>query len=231
MSDDPTITGEDGDFTAAEYVLGVLDAARRREAEQRLSRDPAFAAEVAFWEERFGALTRDVRPIPPPPSVWDLIETAIAPRRERASLWDSIGFWRWSAIGSAALAAACLAALVYVETVRAPSPPLVAKLEAGGRADFVAAVDAGRSTITIVPAALTDVQQRALELWLIAPGDQPRSLGLIEPGRPVRISVPRALAGRIGAESALAVSIEPPGGSPTGLPTGPVIASGKFVNL
>jgi anti-sigma-K factor RskA len=33
------------------------------------------------------------------------------------------------------------------------------------------------------------------------------------------------------ADATLAVSLEPPGGSPTGLPTGPVIANGKLANL
>jgi anti-sigma-K factor RskA len=43
--------------------------------------------------------------------------------------------------------------------------------------------------------------------------------------------VPAALKDRLSATAALAVSLEPPGGSPTGLPTGPVIASGKLTKL
>jgi anti-sigma-K factor RskA len=43
--------------------------------------------------------------------------------------------------------------------------------------------------------------------------------------------VPPALADRVTPDAALAVSLEPPGGSPTGQPTGPVIASGKLANL
>jgi anti-sigma-K factor RskA len=35
----------------------------------------------------------------------------------------------------------------------------------------------------------------------------------------------------LGPDATLAVSLEPPGGSPTGQPTGPVIASGKLTNL
>ena len=118
--------------------------------------------------------------------------------------------------------------VVYVAVVSPARAPLVATLQAEGRPGFVAAIEPGHNTITIVPAALTAVEQRALELWLIAPGEQPRSLGLIEAGKPVRINVPADLAGRVRADAALAVSIEPPGGSPTGLPTGPVIASGKL---
>lgn len=83
----------------------------------------------------------------------------------------------------------------------------------------------------VVPASVTDLNQRVLELWIIAPGDRPRSLGLIEPGRPVHIHVPPTLMPHFSTAATLAVSLEPPGGSPTGLPTGPVIANGKLTNL
>lgn len=230
MTDDRTIAGEDGQSLAAEYVLGVLDAGKRREAERLLQQDPAFAAEVTFWEERLGGLANEVAPVTPPAQVWDRIDAALTPRQQPANLWNSLLFWRWSAIASAALAAASLA-VVYVAVVPPPRQALVARLDASGQPGFVAAIDPGRNTITIVPASLTNVDQRALELWLIAPGDQPRSLGLIEAGRPARVNVPAALAGKVGADAALAVSVEPPGGSPTGLPTGPVIASGKLIIL
>ena len=230
MSDDPTITGGDGHSLAAEYVLGVLDAAGRRAAERQLAQDPAFAAEVAFWEARLGGLANEVKPVAPPAHVWNRIDAALAPQQRRAGLWNSLMFWRWSAAASTALAAASLAA-VYVGVVAPARAPLVATLDAGGRTGFLATIESGRKAITIVPASLTNVDQRALELWLIAPGDQPRSLGLIEAGRPVRVAVPAELAGRVNANAALAVSLEPPGGSPTGAPTGPVIASGTLTNL
>jgi anti-sigma-K factor RskA len=230
MSDDPTITGDDGQSLAAEYVLGVLDAEHRLAAELRLTRDPAFAAEVTFWENRLGGLADGVAPVTPPERVWRRVDTALAPPAQHGGLWNSLWFWRWSTVASAALAVASFA-MVYVAVIAPTRTPLVATLDANGRITFLATIESGHNAITIVPAALTALDQRALELWLIAPGDQPRSLGLIEPGRPVRISVPPGLLGRVTSDAALAVSIEPPGGSPTGAPTGPVIASGKLKNL
>jgi anti-sigma-K factor RskA len=70
-----------------------------------------------------------------------------------------------------------------------------------------------------------------MELWLIPPGEKPHSLGLIDPNRPVTISVPEDLLSKVSSEAILAVSLEPPGGSPTGQPTGPVIANGKLAAL
>jgi anti-sigma-K factor RskA len=236
MNDDDIIGSHDAAPLAAEYVLGVLGAAERREFEQRMTIEPALRAEVEYWEQRLGGLAFEVKPVDPPPQHWANIEAALN-RSEvspvlRGGLRNSLTFWRWAAIGSAAVAAASIAALVIVGRAPSPSAPLVAKLDvSGGQAGFVAAIDPARNGLTIIPASVTNVNQSVLELWLIAPGEKPRSLGLIDAGRPVHINLPAELIQRIAADATLAVSLEPPGGSPTGLPTGPVIANGKLTNL
>jgi anti-sigma-K factor RskA len=236
MTDDRTIIQKEGDkITAAEYVLGVLGAAERRQAQQRLAHDQAFADEVAFWEERLGAFADAVTPVAPPDRTWSRIARKIKardPSAPRESLWQSLAFWRSFAIGSAVLAAASIGALTFIAISPPPRAPLLATLGASsGQPTFIAAVDPDGTSLVVVPAALLAADQRAMELWLIPAGDKPHSLGLIEPGRPVRLGVPRDLVARISADAALAVSMEPPGGSPTGQPTGPVIASGKLTSL
>jgi anti-sigma-K factor RskA len=237
MSDDRTMGSEGDRLAAAEYVLGVLGAVERRQVEQRLVHDQAFAAEVAYWEERLGSLADAVAPVEPPERTWRRIARSLrsgsATAVPRESLWESLAFWRSFAIGAAALAAVSLGALVFVEIAPAPRAPLMATLEgtATGQPNFVAALGADGNSMLIVPAALLAPDQRAMELWLIPAGDKPHSLGLIEPGRPVRVEVPRELTARINADATLAVSMEPPGGSPTGTPTGPVIAMGKLLSL
>jgi anti-sigma-K factor RskA len=225
------------DLTAAEYVLGVLDAGQRRAAEARMAREPVFADEVAFWEDRLGGLVDGVRPVAPPPRTWSRIEAALArpARVSRAGLWNNLAFWRTLAFGATGLAAGSFAALVLVALVQAPPPasaPLVAALGASaGQPGFVAAVAPDRLTLTIVPAALGTTEQRVPELWLIPPDGRPRSLGVINRDEPARITIPAELIGHLGTEASLAVSLEPAGGSPTGQPTGPVIAHGKLTAL
>jgi anti-sigma-K factor RskA len=238
MSDDHTIDLGDGDVLAAEYVLGVLGAAERRDVERRLPRDPALASEVAFWEERLSGLANAVELVPPPLDGWSRIESALAAETAaavpaRPSLWQSLAFWRNLAAASATLAAASIAALAYVALVPASRTPLMATLgSSAGQPNFVASVTAQGNSLVIVPAALLTNDPRAYQLWLIPAGDtRPRSLGLIQPGQPVRLDVPADLAGRVTPDATLAVSVEPPGGSPTGQPTGPVIAAGKLTNL
>jgi anti-sigma-K factor RskA len=234
MSEDDTIDPADGGkLIAAEYVLGVLGAEERREVERRLAQEPALAAEVAFWEERLGGLADGVAPVAPPQATWSRIEAAIG-TTARPTLWQSLAFWRGFAIGSAALAAASIAGLAYVGLVPTARAPLMATLGgSAGQPNFVATVTASGNTLVIVPAALLTTDQLSLELWLIpaGPNQRPHSLGLIQPGQPIRLELPRDLIGRVTPDATLAVSVEPPGGSPTGQPTGPVIAAGKLTNL
>jgi anti-sigma-K factor RskA len=239
MSDDDTIdTIEpgDGDLVAAEYVLVVLTASQRHEVDQRLTAEPGLAAEVAFWEERLSGLTDAVDPVRPSPEVWSRIEAAVdadvdTPRAP--TLWHSLTFWRSVSAGTAALAAASLGALAVIGFAPEAHPPLLATLSGGsGQPNFVASVTAEGGNLVIVPAALLTSDPHAYELWLIPAGEtRPRSLGLVQPGQPARLDVPQGLASRLTADATLAVSLEPPGGSPTGQPTGPVIATGKLTSL
>jgi anti-sigma-K factor RskA len=220
-------------LTAAEYVLGVLDAGERRAAERRIATDAVFAREVAFWEAKLGGLADTVAPVTPPAGGWGRIETALASEEAsaRRGVWNNLALWRGLALAMGTLAAACIAALIYVGTV-APPAPLLARLDAeSGQAGFVAAVSPGGTTLTIVPASLLTADQKSMELWLIPDGEKPHSLGLIDPDRPVTVTVPESLLPKISSNAVLAVSLEPPGGSPPGQPTGPVIANGKLAAL
>jgi anti-sigma-K factor RskA len=76
-----------------------------------------------------------------------------------------------------------------------------------------------------------DFTGKALEVWLVPPDGTPRSLGLLpspEGGTTVAFNLPHDTAEAL-ATSELAVSLEPSGGSATGLPTGPVLFSGAVL--
>ena len=187
---------EHGRLAAAEYVLGVLNAHERRAVEQLIARDQAFAAEVAFWEERLGGLAATVPPVAPPADLWARIDTALDRAKPAArggeGLWQSLAFWRGLALAASALAVACLAGLIYVAAIPKPAAPLVAKLdESSGKSGFFAAANPSDGSLTIVPAALlTGQEQHAFELWVIPSGGTPHSLGLIDPARPVKVVIP-----------------------------------------
>jgi anti-sigma-K factor RskA len=218
------------ELLAAEYALGVLAGADRAAADARAAREPAFARMVADWEERLAPWAAEIEEVAPPPRVWDRIAAELPAAQVRSvGLWQSIVFWRGFALASA-VAAVCLAAVIYIGALNR-QPPLVATIEGGGQRSFVATVDAKRATIAVVPAAFTADPTRVPELWLIPPGGKPLPVGLLRGDRAVVITLPSALIAQTERGATLAVSLEPPGGSPTGAPTGPVIGAGKLTNL
>jgi anti-sigma-K factor RskA len=219
------------ELLAAEYALGVLNASDRAAAAKRLEGEHAFASMVADWETRLAPWTNEIAPIPPPSEVWERISAALPAQRPASSgLWGNIALWRGLTLATGTLAAACIAALVFFGN-GGGSAPLVASLDGGGKHAFVATVDPARGTVLVVPASLTIAAGQVPELWLIAPGDKPRSLGLLDSDKAVTLSIPSDLLAQADLQTVLAVSIEPAGGSKTGAPTGPVIATGKLTKL
>ena len=75
------------------------------------------------------------------------------------------------------------------------------------------------------------VSGRVLELWGIpADGTGPVSLGVLPDTETAEVMVPEALFGKA-VGLTLALSDEPPGGSPTGAPTGAVLAVGQLSEI
>ena len=227
---------------AAEYVLGVLSAEERRAVETRMAENASFAREVEDWEERLGGMASYATPATPPPQTWFRILASLGAQPlttdvRPPSIWQSLSLWRGLSLGSSVLAAACVAALFYVGTRPLTPPssrtPLLATLTGTQTKmpNFVATIGADGQSLTIVPAALLTADKRSMELWLIPQGGKPASLGLIAPGQPVRINIPPDLLKQVGSGATLAVSLEPLGGSPTGQPTGDVIAAGSLTRL
>lgn len=244
MSEAPDLT--EAEALAAEHALGVLDGRERAEAETRMAREPAFAADVESWRARLAPMLDDIAPVPVPTRVWPRIE-AMLPANDNGELMNRLRFWRNSAMGGFALAAASLAGVlvqvnqppVVIEkpVTAAPSGQLLnASLTAtSGRAQplFVAAYDPDRKAL-IITSLLPEGAQRdkVNQLWLIAGKDNPKPLGFIEPGKAKVIALPTDILGKIEEGAALAVSEEAPGGSPNpDGPTGPVISVGKLSKL
>lgn len=216
------------DALAAEYVLGTLRG-RARERFERLARsDRALSDAVRSWEERLLPLAEELTPIAPPARVWAAVLGRIrGTPPARASLWSSLGLWRGVALASLA-AVVALAAVLLRPAPAVPEGALVVVL-AGTDAKpvLVASADRLGRTLRVKPVARVDVAaDRALELWMLPDGATPRSLGLISATDVVRVALSAPADEALRNIPALAVSLEPRGGSPTGLPTGPVLYSG-----
>jgi anti-sigma-K factor RskA len=212
MTDAPLTPEETDDALAAEYVLGVLDLAERSACEARIKRDAAFAARVAAWETRLESLNDDYAETPAP-NLLPAIEARLFPVAARPRTGTRAGFMRWL---SGAVVAATLV-IVSLATLKPPQPALVAVLAtADARLSYEVRQFGGTLKVARV-AGVPAVSGQVHELWVIAPGASPVSLGLLAE-MPLVVTYPVPPQGWM-----LAVSVEPAGGSPSGVPTGPVI--------
>ena len=215
---------------AAEYALGTLAGPARRRFERLVRRRADWRAELEAWQARLGPLAEAVTAVEPPAHVWTRIaqraglETAHRPAPEKPSLWGSLGFWR----GFAGLAAASAFGLLVVVGVlrqapdEVPTVTLAVLADEVGKGQPVMVVTAEPKSHTVSVTLLTEpaiAPDRDLELWAVPDGKDPVSLGVIKSrGQTVfRLSDPDAAMVR--AAKALAISLEPKGGSPTGKPT------------
>ena len=110
--------------------------------------------------------------------------------------------------------------------------PLVASLTQSGDAPaFVAQYDPLKKAL-LIKTALEDEDEKVPEIWLIpAQGERKGevlSLGVMDEKAPDEVKITDELVKLIGEGGTLAITMEPPGGSPTGVATGPVIALGKL---
>ena len=115
---------------------------------------------------------------------------------------------------------------VRVPVAQAPTAPMVAVLT-GEKGSATVTFDPASGRMTSAAVGL-DIGKQSAELWVIPADGKPRSMGVMDVSAPGWAKVPAAAIPALGAGVTLAVSIEPLGGSPTGLPTGPVVLKGHM---
>jgi anti-sigma-K factor RskA len=164
---------------------------------------------------------------------------------------------RWRAIASVATAmAAALVAVVAVQVtnpdllpaglrpktpppqivqVQAPATPAsgqyvaVLQQKDGTSPAFILTVDAASKNFTVRRVGATPEPGKSYELWLVSDKLQrPRSLGVIGSNDFTRAALAAYDTDTVN-KATYAVTVEPEGGSPTGVATGPIVFTGKLI--
>jgi anti-sigma-K factor RskA len=220
----------------AEYILGLLSAPEHERIGRLIESDQGLRAERDFWISRFAALNAEYDEVPVPGQILAAIESRAFGDRTNAakiSWWDSLLVWRGIATGALAVA---IAAVGF--NLLQPSPgvstlttQLVAALEEeGSDVKFVALYD-GSGNVRLTALSGAAVPDKDFELWAIQGGNAPISMGVIPANERTAVTVsPEVLAGW-GEGSVLAITLEPRGGAPEGVPTGPIIAKGAVTEI
>jgi len=221
------------DRLAAEYVLGTMKGGARRRFQEYLRRDAGLRADVARWEAHLTPLTERLSVIEPPARVWSRIKAqldqTVAPASAKAApgLWESLGFWRTLGLGATGIAAALLVVFVTLKPVE-PEPMLMAVLAEDSN-DARVYIEQPRSNVLMVKMVKPWKTNAGIahELWVIPKDGAPRSLGVINSTTDTKIDL-AGLDAKLVNGALLAVSLEPPGGSPSGSPTGKVVCKGSI---
>ena len=219
------------DRLAAEYVLGTMPRLARRRFERLIAEDPMLDRVVAEWVERLAPIDQAMAEVTPPARVWQAIERHLLIGREAAAeakgWFASLVLWRGATI-AAGIAVAAL--FFYIAALPAPQAPTVVAVlsDDSGEPRWIALGGPRRAEISIdAIRPFPDDPAHSFELWGIANGPA-RPLGLLQRRPGQRLILEAALLPPPGG--VLAVSVEPPNGSPSGLPTGPVLYKGKILN-
>ena len=230
-----TISSDD-DFTAAEYALGTLDASERATLAARRLREGELDEAIHGWEARLAPLAEATPEIAPLRDLFPAIEarirgaTQIAPVNSTVvALERGVRRWRAAAIAASLVAALLAVGFVARETSRSAAPHeyvAILQRDAGSPAIEVT-VNLDKQELTVRPVAAQAPPGKAYELWLIDAKLGARSLGVVgDTSRAANLSAydPSVVAG-----ATYAVTVEPPGGSPTGQPSGAPVFVGKLI--
>lgn len=217
---------------AAEYVLGTLQGSARRRFENMLPTHAGLREKTADWEQQLGPLGSSLTPQPVPEAVWSGIHQRLQPPR---GIVVHGRFWqRWAWVSTAI--AASLAAVLVLQpgTLPRSAEPLrdVAILTSdSNEAHWIVRSNTDHELQLSVLGRVTVASDKSLELWAIPANGKPQSLGVLTlTHEHATLALNAMQKHSLSQATLLAVSIEPRGGSATGLPTGPVIFTGKHAS-
>ena len=181
------------------------------------------------WERHLNAIAIGLKPRKPSPNVWKNILRRIDSSKQAKS---GVGTgWRglWFALPTA-VAVAWLA----ITLLPAPTPDRIAVF-----------ADQNSQTMWVISADIDDgilkteavnvpplAGNTSYELWLLPPDGTPLSLGLLPVAAGLtETQISTRILGLLADSGGMAISLEPAGGSPTGLPTGPVVYQASLITI
>lgn len=215
---------------AGEFVLGTLPRDEALRLEHEAEDDPGVAAAIATWERQLAPLTAAIPEVTPPPELWPRIEASLSAIGQGAgpssvvampalpAARDRGRFWKGMA-GAGFLLAASIGGIALLGR-SPPGVPVAVLAPAGAKRSAFVLVGYPGGSVAVMPIDPSPVPAgRDLELWSLAHGAKvPHPIGVLPAGG-LRLAADRVPIG----PAQILVSLEPRGGSPTGLPTGPVL--------
>jgi anti-sigma-K factor RskA len=217
------------DQLAAAYALGSLRGRARARFERLCSTLPAALAARMHWEDRLLPLALAAPPAAPRAESWSAIRSRLAALDGAHAARPPRSLWRW-AVAASVVAVVLLAGRLTIW--KAPEWQLLAELAPANSATqwrVERTADSSQIAIRTV-GPVTAAAATSFELWVLPGGGaNPVSLGIMPTTGAAERKLTQQQRTQLRMSMQVAVSVEPAGGSPSGLPTGPVIIVAPIV--
>ena len=229
------------DLLIDEVALGLADDADIARLDRMAQADPAIAARLDQARQRLLALDDTADALPLPEGFWTRLETRLdaeeattppaAPQPaqqnvvELSSIRNAMHRWRATAVAGMAAALMLGVMLAWVALSR-PEPAVIAVLlnDAGEAIALVEGLPDNTTRITLLERQNVAADQ-VMQVWTKPEEDGPPvSLGLLSTGRSSTLTIDGLPTPR--PQQLYEITFEPAGGSPTQLPTGPILGKG-----
>ena len=209
---------------AAEYVLGTLKGKARQRYETLMMENQTIRETTWLWEQHLNGMGEGLKPVQPPPSVWNNIQQKLGWVAQADNVVtlkpEKPNNKRWQVLAGLSTAAVLLIVLLMPLTQPTVEPNIssVAVVTDQAHQPLWLIELSDNHIFTRATSNLVAQQNKDYELWMVPDdGSAPVSLGLLPKSGDVQLVRPSQLT--LAGVSALAVSLEPLGGSPTGSPT------------
>jgi anti-sigma-K factor RskA len=218
---------------AAEYVLGTLRGPARRRFQKLMMQHSSISEATQMWEQHLNGLGQKIAPVMPDAIVWQRIEQQLG-LETQSKRTNVVPIAKakpriWQSIAALATAAAVVLAVLLVNVQPTASPEIQQlALINNEETELLWALEIGKDSIGVQATKQFQAQANAdYELWIVAAdGRPPISLGILPKSGKLQLTKPD-IFNQIDI-AALAVSLEPLGGSPNGSPT-TVLYTAKLV--
>ncbi len=217
------LTEERKNALASEYVLGTLHGRARVRFQQLLMQHRSMRHVLWQWESRLNSLGGGIAAVQPPAQLWENIQkqlgfnNTVLPDNVVRLPQTKVRTWQWLT-GVASAAAILLAVMLIVPPTPDRMQTQIAVVQ-GEKAQALWSIELGKKNLIVSATQnFQPLPNQDYELWMVAAdGRPPVSLGLLP--KHGKLTLPRnALLDQVKV-AALAVSLEPLGGSPNGQPT------------
>lgn len=210
---------------AAAYVLGSLAGRARLRFERWMMESAEVRREVWYWERQLSPMAASVTPETPPADLLKRIERRLWGDSDAGQRPATGWFWRgWSALATAAVVV--MAVVMMQPPAPDPSALSGAVVQEGVKDPLWLVAEGQRGDrLRLRPVAATPPEpEKDYELWVVPEEGQPYSLGVIPTGdNRFEITLTEEARALLEASRTLAISLEPKGGSPKEVPTGPIL--------